>query len=88
MSRKSGALTYRTPKGLLRPVAGNLYLYLLLCRVKEKKNIVHTIKRKRANRLGDILLRNSLLKHIIGEEVEGRIEVTGRQGRKKRTATG
>jgi hypothetical protein len=28
MSRKSGALTYRIPKGLLRPVAGKLYLVL------------------------------------------------------------
>jgi hypothetical protein len=25
MSRKFGALTYRMPKGLLRPVAGKLY---------------------------------------------------------------
>jgi hypothetical protein len=28
MSRKSGALTYRIPKGLLRPVAGKLYLHM------------------------------------------------------------
>jgi hypothetical protein len=27
---KSGALTYRIPKGLLRPVAGKLYLYLYI----------------------------------------------------------
>jgi hypothetical protein len=29
-SRKSGALTYRIPKGLFRPVVGRLYLYLYL----------------------------------------------------------
>jgi hypothetical protein len=28
-SRKSGALTCRIPKGLIRPVVGKLYLYLL-----------------------------------------------------------
>jgi hypothetical protein len=28
-SRKAGALTYRIPKGLLRPVAGKLYFYLV-----------------------------------------------------------
>jgi hypothetical protein len=31
MSRKSGALTYRMPKGLLRPVVGKLCMYYFYC---------------------------------------------------------
>jgi hypothetical protein len=36
--RKSGALTYRIPKGLLRPVAGKLYLLLLCSTTAEFKS--------------------------------------------------
>jgi hypothetical protein len=36
-SRKSGALTYRIPKSLLRPVAGKLYLYHLFAFSTKKK---------------------------------------------------
>jgi hypothetical protein len=36
----------------------------VLQRVKEERNIVHTIKRK-ANLSGHILRRNCLLKHVI-----------------------
>jgi hypothetical protein len=34
--------------------------------VKEERNIVHTIKRRKANWIGHILRRNCLLKHVIG----------------------
>jgi hypothetical protein len=30
-SRKSGALTYRIPNGLLRPVAGKIYFFICVC---------------------------------------------------------
>jgi hypothetical protein len=36
-----------------------------LYRVHEEKNIVHTIKRRKANGIGHFWSRNSLLKHII-----------------------
>jgi hypothetical protein len=49
----------------------------VLHRVKEERNIVHTIKRRKANRIGDILRRNCLLKHVI----EGKLEGARRQGR-------
>jgi hypothetical protein len=49
-------------------------------RVKEERNIVHTIKRRKANWIGHILRRNFLLKHVI----EGRIEMTGRRGRRRK----
>jgi hypothetical protein len=37
----------------------------VLHRVKEERNILHTIKRRKANSIGHILRRNCLLKHVI-----------------------
>jgi hypothetical protein len=37
----------------------------LLHRVKEERNILHIIKRKKVNWIGHILRRNCLLKHVI-----------------------
>ena len=56
----------------------------LLHRVKEERNIIHTIKRRKDNWIGHILLVICLLKHIIEENIEGRIEVTGRRGRRRK----
>jgi hypothetical protein len=56
----------------------------VLHRVKEERNIVHTIKRRKANLIGHILCRNCLLKHVIGGKLEGRIEMTGRRGRRRK----
>jgi hypothetical protein len=56
----------------------------VLHRVKEERNIVHTIKRRKANWIGHILRRNCLLKHVIEGKVEGRIEVTGRRGGRRK----
>jgi hypothetical protein len=53
----------------------------VLHRVKEERNIVHTIKSRKANWIGHILRRNCLLKHVIEGTLEGRIEMTGRRGR-------
>jgi hypothetical protein len=47
-------------------------------------NIVHTIKRRKANWIGHILRRNCLLKHVIKGKLEGRIEMTGRRGRRRK----
>jgi hypothetical protein len=52
--------------------------------VKEERNIVHTIKRRKANWIGHILRRNCLLKHIIEGKLEGRIEMKGRRGRRRK----
>jgi hypothetical protein len=54
----------------------------VLHRVKEEKNIVHTIKRRKASWIGHILRRNCLLKHVIEGKLEGRIEMTGRRRRR------
>jgi hypothetical protein len=55
----------------------------ILHRVKEERNIVHTIKRREANWIGHILRRNFLLKHVIEGKIVGRIEMTGRRGRRR-----
>jgi hypothetical protein len=52
-------------------------------RVKEERNILQTIKRKKENWAGHILHRNCLLKHGIEGKVEGKIEVTGRRRRRR-----
>jgi len=51
-------------------------------RVKEVRNILHTVKMQKVNWIGHILYRNCLLKHVIEGKREGRIEVTGRPGRR------
>jgi hypothetical protein len=56
----------------------------VLHRVKEERNILHTIKRRKANWIGQILRRNCLLKHVIEGKLEGRIEMTGRRGRRRK----
>jgi hypothetical protein len=43
----------------------------VLHRVKEERNILHTIKRRKANWIGHILRRNCLLKHVIEGKLEG-----------------
>jgi hypothetical protein len=58
----------------------------VLHRVKEERNIVHTIlvKRRKANWIGHNLCRNCLLKHVIEGKLEGRIEMTGRRGKRRK----
>jgi hypothetical protein len=56
----------------------------VLHRVKEERNIIHTIKRRKANWIGHILRRNCLLKYVIKGKLEGRIEMTGRRGRRRK----
>jgi hypothetical protein len=54
----------------------------VLQRVEEDRNILHTIKTKKANWIDHVLHRNCLLKHIIEGRIEGGIEVMGRQVRR------
>jgi hypothetical protein len=44
----------------------------LLHRVKEGRNILHTVNRREANWIGHFLLTNCLLEHGIGGKLEGR----------------
>jgi hypothetical protein len=52
--------------------------------VKEERNIVHTIKRRKANWIGHILRRTCLLKHVIEGKIEGTIKVTGGRGKRRK----
>jgi hypothetical protein len=56
----------------------------VLQRVKENRGITYSIKRRKANWIGQILCRNRLLKHVIEGKIEGRIEVTERRERRRK----
>jgi len=55
-----------------------------LLRVKEQRNILHEIRKWKANWMGHILRRNCLLQRVIEGKIQGGIEVTGRRGRRRR----
>ena len=54
----------------------------VLLRVNEQRNILHEIRKRKANWIGHILCRNCLLKEIIEGKIKGQIEVTRRRGRR------
>jgi hypothetical protein len=56
----------------------------VLLRVKEQRNILHEIHKRKANWIGHNLRRNCLLQRVIEGKIQGGIEVTGRQGRRRR----
>ena len=56
----------------------------VLLRVKEQRNIPHEIRIRKAKWIGHILRRNCLLQRVIEGKMKGRIEVTGRRGRRRR----
>ena len=56
----------------------------VLLRVKEQRNILHKIRKRKANWIGHILCRNCLLRRVIEGKIKGGIEVTGRRGRRRR----
>jgi hypothetical protein len=56
----------------------------VLIRVKEQRNIFHEIRKRKAKWIGHILRRNCLLHRAIEEKIQEGIEVTGRQGRRRR----
>jgi hypothetical protein len=51
---------------------------------KEERNVLQTIKRKKANSIGHIFNRNCLLKHVIEGKIEKRVEVTEWRGRRRK----
>ena len=55
----------------------------VLLRVKEQRNNLHEIRKRKANWIGHILRRNCLLQRVIEGKIQGGIEVTGRQGRRR-----
>jgi len=55
----------------------------VLLRVKEQRNILHEIRTRKANWIGHILRRHCILQRVIEGKIQGGIEVTGRQGRRR-----
>jgi len=56
----------------------------VLLRVKEQRNILHEIRKRKANWIGHILRRNCLLQRAIEGRKQVGIEVTGKQRRRRR----
>jgi hypothetical protein len=56
----------------------------VLLRVSEQRNILHEIRKRKANWIGHILRRNCFLKEVIEGKIKGRIEVTRRRGRRRK----
>jgi len=55
----------------------------VLLRANEQKNILHEIRKRKANWIGHILCRNCLLQRVNEGKVKGGVEVTGRRGRRR-----
>ena len=53
----------------------------VLLRINEQRNILHEIRKRKANWTGHILRRNCLLKQVIEGKIKGEMEVTRRRGR-------
>jgi hypothetical protein len=56
----------------------------VLLRVKEQRNILHEIRKRKANWIDQILRRNCLLQRVTEGKIKGGIEVTWMQGRRRR----
>jgi hypothetical protein len=76
---------------ILLPILRNLFLIWtdhvrneVLFRVKEQRNILYEIRKRKANWIGYILRRNCILQRVIEKKIKGGIEVTERRGRKRR----
>jgi hypothetical protein len=46
--------------------------------------VLHTIKRRKVNWIGHIFCKGCFLKHIIAWKIEVRVEMTWRQGRRRK----
>jgi hypothetical protein len=56
----------------------------VLLRVKEQRYILHEIRKRKAKWIGHILRRNCLLQRVTEGKIQGGIEVTGKQERRRR----
>jgi len=52
--------------------------------VKEERNILHTVKRRKDNWIGHTLRMNRFLKHVTEQNIEERMEMKGRLGRRRK----
>jgi hypothetical protein len=55
-----------------------------LHRIKEKRNIVYRVKRRKAKLIGPILCRKCRLRYVIEGKIKGITEVTGRRRKRRK----
>ena len=60
----------------------------MLLRVNEQRNILHEIRKRKANWIGHMLRRNCLLKQVIEGNIKREMEVTRKRGRRRRKLLG
>ena len=56
----------------------------VLLRVNEQRNILHEIRKRKANWIGHILRRNCLLKQVFERKIKEEMEVARRRGRRRK----
>ena len=56
----------------------------VLLQVNEQRNILRTIRKRKANWIDHILRRNCLLKQVIEGKIKGEMDVTRRRGRRRK----
>jgi len=56
----------------------------VLLRVNEQRNILHEIRKRKANWVGHILRRKCLLKQVIEGKIQEEMEVTRSRGRRRK----
>jgi hypothetical protein len=56
----------------------------VLLRINEQRNILHEIRKRKANWIGHILPRNYLLKQVVEGKIKGEMEVKRRRRRRRR----
>jgi len=56
----------------------------VLLRVNEQRNILHEIRKRKANWIGHIMRRNCLLKQVTKRKIKGEMEVARRRGRRRK----
>jgi hypothetical protein len=54
----------------------------ILHKIKDERNVLHTVKRRNDNWISHILSANCLLKHTIEGNIAGEIDMTGRRERR------
>ena len=87
---KRGQIVFEVRKGDFKENGVTVYTYIhvrneeVLLRVNEQRNILHEIRKRKANWIGHILRRNCLLQHVIEGKTKGQIEVTRRRGRRRK----
>ena len=75
--------TSRSPL-ILSPWTDHVRNEEVLLRINEQRNILHEIRKRKANWSGHILRKNCLLQQVIEGKIKGQIEVTRRRGRRRK----